>query len=736
MARLRKNAEAAYRNGACSLVESAEQTLDDYKVQLHDLNVYRIELEMQNDELQRAYLELEETRDRYADLYDFAPIGYFTLSVECRVVDVNLAGAALLSLSRAELTGRLLTSFALVSDVKTLRNHILDAIATQERQVAEIWLTQKGGVRVLTRFETIAVPGDGQLVRTAVADITEQRLADEMLRTLSLAVEQSPVAVLVTDIDGNIQYANTYFSEMTGYSLDELAGQNPRIQKSGQTTNTEYKQLWDTITSGAQWCGALLNKRKDGTHFWVRSRISGIKDNTGKITHYLAIEEDITLEKIRSEGLERQAAYDHLTGLPNRLLAFDRLEHSLSHMARAKNCIGVMVLDLDHFKHVNDTLGHVAGDQLLVQVGERLSALLRAEDTVARLGGDEFMVILPSVHSIHDVKVIADKITHAFSVPFVLLPQELFCTISIGISLAPKDSCDSQVLLRNADTAMYVAKAEGRNTHRFYVESMCLRAKERLSLATHLRLAVERNELSLVYQPLVNIGSGAVMGAEALMRWKNSELGSVEPGRFIPLAEELGLIVPIGQWLLTTVCYQIRDWLTSGVTVPRIAINVSSRQFREVGFARQVLSLLADYDLGVDCIELEITESLLVGENTIIIQNLYELRQAGIQFSVDDFGTGFSSLSYLQRLSLQCLKIDRSFIANLPESGDASILTKAIIGMAQQLNMTVVAEGVETVEQLQFLKQAGCDIAQGYLFSKGVPAEMFAQTIELIKKNF
>ena len=736
MALLREKAEAAYHSGASSLADSSEPTLADYQAQFHDMNVYRIELEMQNDELQRAYQELGKTRDRYADLYDFAPIGYLTLSDEVRVVDVNLAGAALLSLTRAELTGRLLTIFVAVPDIKTLKKHVLDTIATETRQICEISLNRKDKGHVLARFESIAVAGDGRLVRTAVTDITDQRRADETVRTLSLAVEQSPVAVLVTDVGGNIQYANSYFLEMTGYSLSELVGQNPRILKSGQTTVTDYKALWDTVTSGSQWCGALLNKRKDGSHFWVRSKISGIKDKSGNIAHYLAIEEDITLEKIRHDGLERQASYDYLTGLPNRLLAFDRLEHALNHMARAKNSIAVMVLDLDHFKHVNDTLGHLSGDQLLVQVGERLSALLRAEDTVARLGGDEFMVILPSIHSIHGAEVIAAKINHAFSIPFALLPEELFCTISIGISLAPNDSSNSHVLLRNADTAMYAAKAEGRNTHRFYVESMNLRAQERMSLVTHLRLALERNELHLVYQPLVDIGSRTVVGAEVLMRWTSPELGPVEPGRFIPLAEELGLIVPIGQWLLTTVCRQIRDWQNSGMIVPRIAVNISSRQFRESGFAGQVLRLLADCRLGVERIELEITEGLLIGECPQTIQNLHKLRQAGIHFSVDDFGTGFSSLSYLQRLSLQSLKIDRSFIANLPDNGDAAILTKAIIGMAQQLGMTVIAEGIETVEQLHFLKQAGCDIAQGYLFSKGVPAGEFVRTIESIPKKF
>ncbi|MEI8341517.1 MAG: EAL domain-containing protein, partial [Verrucomicrobiota bacterium] len=467
---------------------------------------------------------------------------------------------------------------------------------------------------------------------------------------------------------------------------------------------------------------------------WVRSNISPVTDTTGKITHFVAIQEDITLDKLHADGVERQATYDYLTGLPNRMLAFDRLEHALTHMAREHTQIAVFVLDLDNFKHINDSLGHLAGDQLLVQVGVRLTALLRADDTVARLGGDEFLVILPSIRNALDAEAIAAKIVTAFSVPFFLLPQEMFCTISIGISVAPDDGVDPHDLLRNADTALYVAKAEGRNTHRNFVERMNVRANERMTTVTCLRHALERTELFLVYQPLVDIGSGTVVGAEALMRWSSPELGVVGPSRFIPLAEELGLIVPFGQWLLSEVCQQIQSWQAAGLSVPRIAVNVSSRQLREAGFASHVMKHLTDSGVRVDQIEFEITEGILIGECAQTAANMRDLRQAGIVFSVDDFGTGFSSLSYLQRFPLSSLKIDRSFVTELPSHADSAILTKAIISMAQQLRMSVVAEGVETPEQLEFLRQAGCDIAQGYLFSRPVPSDRFEQTIRMIER--
>ena len=735
--RLRKDAESALATCPGRAFGFEFNANSEYRNKLHSLDVYRTELELQNEELRQTQLELEAARDRYADLYDFAPTGYFSLSEAGRIIEVNLSGAALLSTSRSELIGRPLTTFAISQDIKSIRNHLAAVMDTGTRQVCEVGIARTDGTRIFVRLESILVranAGTERHMRTAATDVTEKRLADEALRTLFLAVEQSPVAVVVTDTTGSIKYANSHFSKMTGYPLDELIGKNPRILKSGQTTDQEYQELWSTIRSGKEWSGALLDKKKDGTTFWIRAHITPVMDNAGVIAHYMAIEEDITLEKLRNNSLERHAAFDYLTGLPNRLLAFDRLENALSRMSREQTRIAVLILDLDHFKTVNDTLGHASGDQLLVQVGARLSALLRTEDTIARLGGDEFMVILPSIRCVQDVEAIAAKIVNAFTNPFVMLPQELYCTISVGIAVAPDDGLDPHVLIRNADTAMYAAKAAGRNTHRYFVERMNLRVKERMTLATHLRHAMERGELHLVYQPLVNVRDGAVIGAEALMRWTSPELGPVAPGVFIPLAEELGLIVSIGQWLLETVCRQILDWRSAGEAVPRISINISSRQFREDGFATRLLKLLSDRGLQSDRIELEITESLLMLECQQTTENIRALRHAGVLFSIDDFGTGYSSLSYLKRFRLHTLKIDRAFISDLPDNGDAAILTKAIISMAQQLKMMVVAEGVETSEQLQFLKVAGCDVAQGYLFSKGVPPDQFSETIKNIKQ--
>ena len=418
MKRLRTEAEAALSLGAGRGFGIEYNTESEFKNKIHSLDVYRTELELQNEELRRSQQDLEEARDRYADLYDFAPLGYFTFNGQGKIIEANLTGAMILSINRSELLSRSMSAFVIVQDIANFRSHLLETIATGSRQVCEISLTRTDGARLFARLESIAVPakdGSERLVRTAVVDITERRLAEESLRTLSLAVEQSPASVVITDTAGKIKYANWRFTEMTGYTLAELVGENPRILKSGQTTDKEYKELWDTISSGHRWTGALLDRRKDGTHFWVRSNISPVLDSSGQVTHYLAIQEDITLDKLRNDGLERQAAHDYLTGLPNRLLAFDRLKHALSGMVREQKMVAILICDLDYFKHVNDTLGHDAGDQLLIQVSERLSALLRADDTVARLGGDEFMVILHNIRCVQDCDAIAMKIIDAFS---------------------------------------------------------------------------------------------------------------------------------------------------------------------------------------------------------------------------------------------------------------------------------------------------------------------------------
>ncbi len=561
------------------------------------------------------------------------------------------------------------------------------------------------------------------------AEIAERQRVEATLRKLSMAVEQSPASVLITDAVGVIEYANPKFLQVTGYTADEVRGRNPRFLRTGYTSREEYQELWNTILSGRVWQGEFHNLRKDGTSYWEFASISPITASSGIITHFVAVKEDITARKGYEERLLRQAHYDQLTGLPNRLLALDRLTQALARMRRENTLVAVLFIDLDQFKSVNDTLGHHAGDQLLRETARRLEGCVRDEDSVARFGGDEFIIMLTDLRSPLQSEVVIEKVLAALAEPFHLEGQEVFSSASIGITVAPLDGSDPHVLMRNADVAMYQAKADGRSTSRFFTRQLNEKARVRMSMDTRLRRALEHDEFHLCYQPLMAVGSGQIVGAEALLRWTNRDLGEVQPVQFIPLAEESGLIVPIGEWVLHQACREMRGWLDSGLTLTHIAVNVSSRQFRAGDLAGIVATALDDNGLSCDQLHLEITESLLLEDVPRVVNILRQLVDMGVCLSVDDFGTGYSSLSYLRRFALKTLKIDRSFIRDVTTNADAGALTEAIVAMAHRLGLLVVAEGVESADQLAFLEACGCDLAQGFLLGRPVPGKAFATNL-------
>jgi len=465
----------------------------------------------------------------------------------------------------------------------------------------------------------------------------------------------------------------------------------------------------------------------DGRHRQVRLRSYPVLDGNGQLIRRAGIAHDITEAKQQEERIQHLAYHDVLTGLPNRTLVFDRLAHGLAHAQRAKSLLAVMFLDLDRFKTINDTLGHWAGDQLLRQVAARLQQVLRAEDTVARLGGDEFLVVLEDLPEISQVAHVADKILRAHEQPFDLNGQELHVTVSLGIAIYPRDAADAQTLLKYADTALYKAKAAGRNTYRFFSPEMDLQVHQQLRLENDLRRALERNEFELHYQPQFDLATGRLLGAEALMRWRHPLRGLVPPNEFIPLAEDNGLILPMGVWVMHEACRQVRDWQArldhAGSDVRlRMAVNLSARQLQRPGLADQVREVLVTTGLPAHMLELEITESSIMEDPDQALALLQSLHSIGIELSVDDFGTGYSSLAYLKRFPIDRLKIDRSFIGGIETDGDAAAIVEAIVAMARKLGLRVLAEGVETVAQRDFLASLGCDEAQGYLLGRPLPA--------------
>ena len=596
---------------------------------------------------------------------------------------------------------------------------ILSGVVPAERAVH---LMKQGAGDFLSK-DSLArlVPAVEREIRDS-AERRQRRHAEERVRILSVAVEQSPVSVVITDSEGVIEYVNPKFEEVTGYGSEQAVGRDLEFTHIKREEDESVSRLWTTVRAGVEYRGEFCSRRHDGQLFWEHATVSPLKDEEGRISHYVAVKEDITVRRSYEERLLRQANFDELTGLPNRVLMQDRLQQAIAHAHSRQRMSALLCIDLDRFKDVNDSLGHAAGDILLREAAERLSACVREGDTLARLGGDEFLMILSGIDGSEDAQKVAERVTEMFAKPFRIEGKEHFITASIGITLFPLDGTDAQILLRNADLAMYQAKELGRNGYRFFTQKINQRLQERLALEGQLRGAVGRGEMAVHYQPVVCLADGSTVALEALVRWHSAERGLCMPDQFIPVAEEMGLIGEIGQFVIAAACEQFRFHRAASPPLRRVAVNVSARQLKMASFGQSVRRLLDHTGLPADCLELEITESVLLDDSPETSVNLTTLCDLGVRLAIDDFGTGYSSLGYLQRYPFDTLKIDRSFIAGIGNDGSRR-LVETIITMAHGLGLEVIAEGVETVEQLSFLRSRGCNLAQGFLFSRPVAAE-------------
>ncbi len=568
-------------------------------------------------------------------------------------------------------------------------------------------------------------PDDGSI--WVFADITERKLAEEKLRLSATVLEHIADGVMVVDADGMIMATNPAFTQITGYTGSEAIGQHSSLTRSTRHDEAFYQALWRDLSETGFWRGEIWNTRKNGEVYLEWLTVSAVRDDSGAVTHYVGVFSDITKMKEAQDKLDHLAHHDPLTALPNRLLFQDRLQHAMARAARVDGQLAVLFIDLDRFKNVNDTLGHHVGDELLKQVAGALADRLREGDTLARLGGDEFIVLLEDVAGAASARNVADKLVELFERPFLVAGHELFVTGSVGISLFPQDAQDLNMLVRNADVAMYQAKARGRNGYQFYAPSMTGEAVERLRIETLLRRAIEKNELRLVYQPQVEIDSGRLIGVEALVRWHNPELGQVAPDRFIPLAEETGFIGQLGKWVLEQSCRQMVRWQQAGLFVPKIAVNVSARQLERGGIVPMVAAVLRETGLEASRLQLEVTESVIMNTGDAL-QFIEDLHAVGVGLAIDDFGTGYSSLAYLKQLPVQTLKIDRSFIKDISTDPNDEAIAIAIIQLGKSMNLSVIAEGVEDDGQAAFLLRHGCNRAQGYLFGRpAAPTDLLAQ---------
>jgi len=560
-------------------------------------------------------------------------------------------------------------------------------------------------------------------------DITDRLEAEQNLRLHSRIFENSDEAIIVTDAKEHIVAVNPSFCRITGFTAQEVLGKTPRLFRSGQHDTVFYENVWAALTSTGRWQGEMWDRRKNGDEFPQWASITAVRNSQGEITHYFSIFSDITERKLQEEQIHHMAYYDDLTGLPNRALLFKLLDQALNESRRSRNIGALLFIDLNRFKPINDTLGHDAGDQLLKEVGQRFCNVLRDTDVVCRHGGDEFVVALMNVARHEEPGIVAQKLISVLDEPFLILGHELQIGASIGISIFPDDAFDAETLLRYADIAMYRAKQSDNDSYVYFSHEMNQKSLDRLKIEAGLKRALDRHELLLYYQPKVALDGGHIVGAEALVRWQHPERGMVPPGEFIPVAEETGLIIAIGDWVMDAACAQARQWLDAGMPTTRIAVNLSARQFAP-GLPDRVKAVLEKYQLPPQWLELEITESMLMHSAESVIALMDELTAFGVSLSLDDFGTGYSSLSYLKRFPIETLKIDRSFIMGTPDDANDCAIAGAIVSMAKRLRHRVIAEGVETAEQVEFLRTLGCHEIQGYFFSPPVPAEKFAQFIK------
>jgi diguanylate cyclase (GGDEF)-like protein/PAS domain S-box-containing protein len=701
---------------------------------LHELRVHQIELEMQNEELRQTQAVLDALQARYFDLFDLAPVGYCTVSEQGLIQQANLATAALLGMGRAALAKQPISRFILKEDQDIFYLHRKQLFANGNPQSCELRMKKRDGSRFIAHlaFSAAQEANGVSVLRIVLMDVTERKLAEDELRIAAVAFA-SQNGMVITDPKGVILRVNPAFTRLTGYKAEEAIEQTMALLKSGRHDSLFYQRMWESLQEKGHWQGEIWNKRKNAQIYAEMLTITAILPPDRGVIYYVGSFTDITDNKEAEAEIHRLAYYDPLTRLPNRRLLNDRLHQAHAATSRSGLYGAMFFIDVDNFKALNDTRGHGVGDLLLIEVAQRLRSMLREGDTVARQGGDEFVVLLENLgaeiaEATALCKRMGDKLFQVIDQPFILDGYEYHCKLCIGVSLFGKHDTVED-LFKHADLALYQAKNAGRNTLRFFHPTMQAVLDLRSALEADLSQALERKQFRLFYQPQVN-AVGRVIGVEALLRWQHPQRGLVLPREFIPLAEDTGSILSIGLWVLETACAQLKTWENDAPTRDlTLAVNVSTRQFRQPDFVAQVRKVLEASRAKPTRLKLELTESLVLEDVQDTIEKMQTIRRLGVSFSMDDFGTGYSSLSSLARLPLDQLKIDGAFVRNLSKQGNDATIARTIITMGREMAMNVIAEGVETVEQRDFLETHGCHAYQGNLFSRPLPLEEFEEFV-------
>jgi diguanylate cyclase (GGDEF)-like protein/PAS domain S-box-containing protein len=684
----------------------------------------------------KIYQQLIESEARFSQLFKYTPIAYLCLDPEGKFIDVNQQLCDMLGYSREELLYTNFSDMLLGYDITQFVNKLNAFNFNNASKInTELTLKKKDNQSIIVLLSgRIQKDAEDNVIKVhcVLADITEREKTAQEMRISAIAF-QSQHGMFVTDTSGSILRVNDAFTRITGYNSDEIIGKNPRIFNSGKHDANFYESIWKTLNKTGSWQGEIWNKRKNGEIYPEQLTITAVMNNNDQVTHYVANLTDITNKKAAEAEIHNLAFYDSLTKLPNRSFFMERLTHALDLIVRTQNKGAIFFIDIDHFKTLNDTLGHQFGDQLLQQVAVRIKKNLRDHDTVSRFGGDEFVVLLENLNedkneALEDSKKVADKILSSLNKPYQLGNNKYQCGASIGLTMID-DETSADTLLSQADIAMYQAKNNGRNSICIFDPKMRYELSEHSKLEQELLNAFETEQFELYYQVQVD-DSRQPFAVEALIRWIHPTQGLISPDKFIPVAEKSGLIIPIGDWVIHTACSQLKLWqeqekLKNFV----ISINVSAKQLHQANFAEKVESLIRMFDINPELLKFELTESMLLNNLVSTINIINSIRKLGVKFSLDDFGTGYSSLQYLKILPLDQLKIDQSFVRDIVDDENDRTIVRTIISMADNFNIGIIAEGVETEKQLEILKLEGCNNFQGYLFGKPVPIEQFENSI-------
>lgn len=693
---------------------------------------------------------METGENLYRTLFELSPIGIAIIDPDTLcVLDCNAVAHRQLGYSRKEFIGISVLDFdpsvgreGAISQVEKLRRdgyvQFMTHNVTKSGELRDVHVQLQmvcyEGRNVIYAIhhdltERMNVERELKAHREHLEELVEARTAEleasnRQLKLSDIVFRTTEEGVFVTNAAGDILMVNPAFTEITGYAPEEVVGKNPRILKSHHQSREFYAEMWSTLLSKGSWRGQLWNRRKNGEAYLQQITITMFSDEQGNPQNYVSVFSDITELHEKEERIRHQAFHDALTDLPNRLLFNDRLEQALAYARRTGEHISVMYLDLDRFKFVNDTLGHNVGDQLLRTVARRITSVMRHTDTLSRFGGDEFVILATGIRRLEDVELLARNVVATFERPFLLDGHELSVTTSVGVAVYPSDGLNGSDLLKNADTAMYRAKEKGRNGIQFYTSDMHTRALTHVTLQSSLKRALEREEFEVHYQPRVRVADGRVCGMEALVRWRHPERGLVPPSEFIPVAEDTGFIVPLGEWVLARACEQTRAWADAGFPL-RVSVNLSARQFSQPDLLERIDRIVRQTGIDPSLLEFELTETLVMDQPENTINILQQLKNRGMVIAIDDFGTGYSSLSYLKRFPIDILKIDRSFIMDALEEPDHTAIVETIAALGHSLRMEVIAEGVETHAQLELVRRTGCHAYQGYLYSPALPADRF-----------